>query len=141
MWNAGHGSTRARSAAFCSWLDTNVEVAMEKDGDWTLPLHQALKKNTPTEVLLLHCPPPHTHTRTSSHHQHQCVSALLTAFPDGARSTTANQWTPLRCALSHPCSSAATVRVVVQAFPEALDLSDEHGRTPLHIAMVRASFL
>ena len=81
-----------------------------------LPVHKACVLNPPVEV----------------------VEALISAYPDGAKSYDQDGWLPLHCA-AYYCASESITTLLIQANPAACKAKDEEGRLPLHYACMKGS--
>ena len=66
------------------------------------------------------------------------VSALMSAFPEGAARADQDGWLPLHCACFYS-SPDATLDAIIRSDPRAASRKDDDGRLPLHYACLKGA--
>uniref|UniRef100_A0A7S4W510 Ankyrin repeat protein n=2 Tax=Ditylum brightwellii TaxID=49249 RepID=A0A7S4W510_9STRA len=98
-------------------LQKQPDAAKQKDENGLIPLHSAIFKRSPFEV----------------------VDALLEVWPDAAKEKNSVGWTPLHACLFRPAPDV--VAALLKAWPEAVKEKDNIGYTPLQMSFsLKASF-
>ena len=68
------------------------------------------------------------------------VTALLTSYPDGAKSSDQDGWLPIHCAAFYGASQDV-IDALIQVHPKGAHCKDEEGRLPLHYACLKGASL
>jgi len=66
------------------------------------------------------------------------AEALISAYPDGAKSKDQDGWLPIHCACFYGASQAI-ISALIQAYPNCASNKDDEGRTPLHYASLKCA--
>lgn len=95
-------------------LKENPLATAQKDKFGRLPLHLA---------LITPVPPPAN-----------IVSTMVKLYPRSARIKGLQGLTPLHMAVSYPMTSLDNVKVILEAYPEAVEVQDDDSSLPIHAA-------
>ena len=149
-----HNDAPKRTIAIESLVDEFPDSALQYDDRGRLPIHVACEEGLPLGVIqcllqtwpdTIESPtkrkrqmiPLHVvcrHYNGSNCQKSAVIQHMLTINPWAARTTTAAGETPLHCLLQNYFCTLADVKLLVNVYPEALDIATKKGYTPLHIA-------
>ena len=101
-------------------LKENPLATAQVDKFGRIPLHMALMSPVP--------PPAHV------------VSAMVQLYPKSLRVQGLQGLTPLHMAVSYPMTTLENIKVILEAYPEAVEVLDEDGSLPIHIAAWGGNF-